>query len=327
MEGASFKGHRVWPYASMLYSRSPLLQEIYCESHRLEPWSVYGHQTRYGHYPYPRVLYVPEAERAALLAAIPERLLDGPDYAAEVIARHQAAAKRLLGLLGRARRGVVDRWLADELIEETCRVLAAGVFKEALEPAALGALLAEIMPVQALGARLLALYQPLGLPHFIQFELRMLFYARRHAEDPDPRWIDRAIERCAHLSRFLLEEPPLAQRDRMAAELEQRGREPQALAAERRQRLEGHRSAVASSLEAERDLLAELDRAGRYTLHTKMTVAALVEFVQFVATFEELKHVLAVEAAKVLRRTIAAAGLPLESVDRERLLAALSPSA
>jgi hypothetical protein len=328
MEGSLHKGWWIWPYATMLYTRSPLLHEIYCESHRLEPWAVRGEASRYGHYAFPNVLYVAAEERSALLTEIGDRLSAGPDYAFSVIDRYSASARRLLERIRAARRAArPSAALADELVEEACRVLSSGVFKEALEPTQAEALLARDLPAGAIRDRLLMLYQPLCLPHFLKFELKVLAFAERWCLSQDRRAIAGAIAHAAHLSRFFLEDAPLADPEAMRAELERAiercGGDPEALRSERRRRLDEHQRAVRDSLAAERDILARMDKVGRYSLATKSTVAALLRFIQFIATLEELKHILTVEAAKALRGVLDRAGLAIESTGRRELLAAL----
>jgi hypothetical protein len=323
MEGACHDGYWIWPYQTMLYTRSPLLKEIYCESHRLEPWAVTGEASRWGHYAFPNILYVPEEERRLLLDSIPERLASGPSYALSVIDRFDRSARRLVRLLILSKRAPAAQ-LADAIVEESSRVLSSGVFKEMLEPDGAARLLSRFMPLAGIRDRLLALYQPLCLPHFLKFELKLLFFAARFAEDAREIHVESAIESCAHLSRFLLEDAPLSEPEAMRAELvrtmERFDRSPEAIRSERARRLGDHARAVEDAFLAERDLLLAIDRIGRTTLHTKRTIAAILRFISFLATFEELKHILTVEAARSLRRFIDHAGLPIEAVDRRAIL-------
>jgi hypothetical protein len=330
MESVPFKNQSVFLYHSMLYTQSPLLKEIYCESHRYEPWAVHGDERRIGEYRFPNVLYVETALRERLLGAIPELLQERPGYAGLVMGRFRAASRALGSGLRRLplRR---DASVARALFDVTGRVLSSGVFKEAFEPAAALRFLGDLMPVAELRGDVLALYQPLCLPHFLKLELKLLHFASRLAATGKKVWVRRCIEQSAHLSRFLMEDTPLDEPEAMRAKLEElierEGGRAEGVAERRRKLIRNHEDAVAASLRAERDILQRLDDFGRYTLRTKQVVMGCLTFIQFLATYEELKHIQTVQVARAFRMLMDREGLGVATTGSEDLWRALSTAA
>jgi hypothetical protein len=310
-----FGRHDVYLYESMFYTRSPLLKELYCESHRYEPWAVNGDPQATGRYVFRNVLYVDAGDRQRLREDILRRLESEPSYQGQVEARFREASRRLARHLVRARRGDHSRQNVAALMDATVRVLSAGIFKEVLEPNQAMDFLAAFMPVEPVRASLLDLYQPLCLPHFLKFELKLLFFARRYREDGDEAQVSRCIDQCAYLSKFLLEPTPLDDPREMRAKMQE------AIGEGKREELaRNHQRVVERSLLAERDILQQLAEAGTYTLRSKRVVMSCLRFIQFISTYEELKHIQAVQAARALRRVMEARGLDLELTTRADLL-------
>jgi len=309
-----FGRHDVYLYESMFYTRSPLLKELYCESHRFEPWAVNGDPQATGRYVFRNVLYVDAGDRARLLGDVVRRLESEPSYQSQIEARFKEASRRLCRHLVRTRRGDHGPQNVGALMDATVRVLSAGIFKEALEPNPAMEFLAAFMPVGPVRAALLDLYQPLCLPHFLKFELKLLYFARRYREDRDERWVSRCIEQCAYLSKFLLEPTPLDDPRAMRAKMEES--DP----GKRRELLRNHERVVERSLLAERDILQHLAETGTYTLRSRRVVMNCLRFIQFISTYEELKHVQAVQAARALRRVMEAHRMDLETTMRADLL-------
>lgn len=314
-----FGRHDVYLYESMFYTRSPLLKELYCESHRFEPWAVNGDPQATGRYVFQNVLYVDAGDRARLLADVLRRLESEPSYEAQVEARFKEASRRLCRHLVRVRRGDHRRENVAALMDATVRVLSAGIFKEVLEPNPAMGFLAAFMPVEPIRASLLDLYQPLCLPHFLKFELKLLYFARRYREDGGAAWVSRCIEQCAYLSKFLLEPTPLDDPRAMRAKMEEAA-DPDR---KRQELLQNHERVVERSLLAERDILQHLAETGTYTLRSKRVVMNCLRLIQFISTYEELKHVQAVQAARALRRVMLARRLDLDTTMRADLLARL----
>ncbi|HYV50073.1 MAG TPA: hypothetical protein VFA20_34695 [Myxococcaceae bacterium] len=309
-----FGRHDVYLYESMFYTRSPLLKELYCESHRFEPWAVNGDPQATGRYVFRNVLYVDAGDRSRLLADILRRLESEPSYQSQVEARFREASRRLCRHLVRTRRGDHGRENVAALMDAAVRVLSAGIFKEALEPNPAMQFLAAFMPVEPVRANLLDLYQPLCLPHFLKFELKLLYFARRHREDGGEAWVSRCIEQCAYLSKFFLEPTPLDDPEAMKAKMDES--DP----GKRGELLRNHQRVVERSLLAERDILQHLAETGTYTLRSKRVVMGCLRFIQFISTYEELKHIQAVQAARALRRVMEAHRLDLDTTLRADLL-------
>jgi hypothetical protein len=320
-----FGRHDVYLYESMFYTRSPLLKELYCESHRFEPWAVNGDPQATGRYVFQNVLYVDAGDRQRLLADVLRRLESEPSYEAQVEARFKEASRRLCRHLVRARRGDHGRENVAALMDATVRVLSAGIFKEVLEPNPAMAFLAAFMPVEPMRASLLDLYQPLCLPHFLKFELKLLYFTRRYREDGDSaKWVSRCAEQCAYLSKFLLEPTPLDDPDAMRAKMEEEAADPEAIDRKRRELVQNHERVVERSLLAERDILQHLAETGTYTLRSRRVVMNCLRLIQFISTYEELKHVQAVQAARALRYVMRAHGLDLDTTMRADLLEGLA---
>jgi hypothetical protein len=328
VQGVAHGNHVVYLYETMLYSESPLLKEIYCESHRWEPWAVRGRERRYGTYAFRNVLYVDRDDREALLGEIATALLHDPSYADSVRGRFDEASRALLRSLRCVRQGAHDRASVEELLTLTGRVLSSGVFKEVLEPDQALELLAGLMPVASIRTPLFALYQPSCLPHFLKFELKLLYFAARYAANGDAFWVRACIDQAAHLSKFQLEptalHEPQAMRQKLREVWEANGASAKSLAAARANMLVRHREAVLAADRAEAEIIASLTSAGRYQLRTISAVRGLLAFIRFIGTFEELKHILTVDAAKTLARVMRKKRLALERTASEALLAALT---
>lgn len=299
----------VFAYDSLLHTVSPLLRWLYAESHAWEPWAITGVEARLGEYRYANVLYVAHDEREAWLDRIFADVVDVRGWARSVELRFRAEGRRLLRAL--RHRDV------ETLLVAAPRVLSVGVFKEVLSDDALVVLLGQFFPAEAARPMLPLLWQPRCLPHFLKFELRSLFAAERGD-------LQGGIRRAAHHSRFLLEDTPFHAPEAFAAHLEALGGRPRA---RRLKRLREHRAAIARADRAERSLLGLMEQFGRHTLEAKLRVHALLRFVRFVATAEELKHVLLVEAARVLRGELERRGLPIETSGPEALRPKPSPRA
>lgn len=328
MKSVLFREHHVYFYHSMLYTRSPLLKEIYCESHRFEPWAVRGDARRMGYYRFPNVLYVERDVRDRLLSEIGPRVMDDPGYPLAVQARFTAASKELARAIRHTRLGRTGPADLDRLIGLAARVLSSGVFKEVLEPAHVAGLLSDFIPPETVREALFRLYQPLCLPHFLKLELKLLHFAHRYEESGrDEDWVQRAIAQCAHLSKFLLEETELHRPDAMRQKLLETVETWGGAEGVRRRRLallDRHRAAVDAAHTADEEILGCLDRFGRYSLRAKLVVMGLLRFIQFVSTAEEIKHIQVVQAARALYLVMAERGLKVETTGREELLAAVT---
>ncbi len=296
----------VYLYASMLYTRSPLLKWLYCESHAWEPWAVRAQEARYGVYRFPNVLYVNRQARDTLLAEIVSRLRSDPSYVAGLARRFEAEA----------------RCLPAGHLQTVARVLSVGVFKEVFEaPQALD-FLSYYLPVEKVEQEVLALYQPACLPHFLKYELKLLFYAEAFARGDDGA-VPRFVRYAAHHSRFLLEDTPLhdpaAARAAMAQVVSRCG-SPTAIRRERKRLRSRHQAALAGALDAEGRVLGAADEYARMTLRSRLVVQQAIRFIRFIATWEELKHILVVEAAHRFRQTMDARGLDVETTGPDEFL-------
>ncbi len=311
----------VFAYESLLHTRSPLLRWIYCESHALEPFAAFGASARQGEYRFQNVLWVEHGRREALLDRVFDELVHTPGWARDVERRFADEGRTLLRALGRARRRPT-RATVDALLRATTRSLSVGVFKEALSDEGLEVFFGQFLPVSRIRPVLPRLWQPRCLPHFLKFELRSLYAAER-LQAQRAGALQTGIERAAHHSRFLVEDTPFHEPATFLAHLGQLTATGSPRAA-RLQRLAEHRRARSRASDAEAAVWRELERFGRHTLDVKLRVHAVLRFVRFVATAEELKHVLTVEAARVCRRVMDALGLPVETTDRDVLLAALT---
>lgn len=322
MQPVRFKDDDVFLYRSWLFSESPILHEIYCESHRFEPWAVDGSPVKAGRYTSEGVLAVPHAERAELLARIPERLVqEGPRVVDEWQARFRGSARALV-MRRAAMRARPDESAFLRVMDAAGRVLSVGVLKERLEPEDARALLLRMVPDRVLREHLLELYQPLCLPHFVKLEAALLFaahrYARARGNKSRKRVVRRAIERHAHHARFLLEETELAGARAMRLELERRIDEhgAQGLARERARVLKANATRREDSMRSARAIRRAI---GDATPRAKATLAAIVRAVQFVSTWEELKHILVMDAARDIRRVLDRVGLPAQGTTSEQL--------
>jgi hypothetical protein len=309
VQGVEFREHIVFLYDSWLITTSPILKLIYCESHRYEPWAIRGDERRIGDYPFPNVLYVDKADRAALLDEIHARLLESPTCARDIDARFRSKGEELLRVARRVRRGERSRDALDALVRTSAQVLSIGALKEMLEPDDVVKLLARFVPLRIARANVLDLFQPLCMPHFVKVEHALLFFAERFARTRSARVIKRAIDKCAHHSRFLLEPTELADARAMRARLVAEGTNAPAIRARRRALLRRHRHACDRSRLAQQAILRSLLDIGPTTLHMKQTLMGIIRTVQLVATWEELKHILAMTAAREIRRMLDDAGL------------------
>ncbi|MBK7857773.1 MAG: hypothetical protein IPJ65_03930 [Archangiaceae bacterium] len=322
MQSVRHDRFEVFIYESLLDTRCSLLKELYCESHRQEPWAVWGRQAPYGALRFPNVLYVDAAERQRLREAITGQLLEGPGYPFEVERRFRAAGRELLRGLQRLKRA---RGSPRQVFEAAARVLSSGVFKENLEPPQLTAFLAQLMPVAQLSPRLSQLYQPRCLPHPLKQRAQLLFAASRLQGRARPRsaQVRAAAARSGYLSDFLMEDGPLDAPEPMARELERLrdevGGSARRLLEARRALLERHQRAVGAAQELEREVLSTAAATGASTLRTRRVVLDVLRLVAWLSTAEELKHILSLQAARALRRCVEEKGLSLEHTSLERL--------
>jgi hypothetical protein len=331
MQPLRFRDDDVFLYRSWLFSESPILHDIYCESHRFEPWAVDGSPLRAGRYTSPGVLAVAHAERAELLARIPERLIESARTVDEWEARFRHAVRALMVRRRALRDQPLDVGALDRVLESAARVLSVGVLKEKLEPEDARALLVRFVPDRVLRAHLLELYQPLCLPHFVKLEAALLFVAARFARARTPakrRAVVRAaIERHAHHARFLLEETELAaasaMRDHIEGAMNEHGASARALRDARARVLAANAARRADALRAARAIKRALVDAGEPTARARATLAGIVRAIQFVATWEELKHILVMDAARDVRRVLDRVGLPARGTSSDELRAAM----
>jgi hypothetical protein len=324
MEPIPYQTKQVYLYGSMLFTHSKLLQDLYAESHRFEPWLIYSQERRTGHFVFPGALYVDSSERTRLLRAVTEQLHRDPTFALSVERRLNQATRTLVRSLVRLRRGV---WNADEVSRAyfTCaQVLSAGVLKEALEPEPLEDFLSLYLAVAPIRAELSHLYQPRCLPHFVKFELKLLFFAEQwRAGRGDPQIPDRAAQVAGYLQRFLLEDGPLDDRERMAERISTMWRTAggaRGLGQHRATLLSQHQLAIARAECAEHAVLQQMHRAGKSTLASRRAVLGTLRIIRVAATYEELKHILSVRAARSLRPLLEHHGLDFASTDLSRLL-------
>lgn len=335
MQPLRFRDDDVFLYRSWLFSESPILHDIYCESHRFEPWAVDGSPLRVGRYTSPGVLAVPHLERDELLARIPERLIESPRTVDEWEARFRGAARalivrrRALRVALRGRRTNVAA-AVDRVLESAARVLSVGVLKERLEPEDARLLLRKLVPDSALRTHLLELYQPLCLPHFVKLEAALLDAAARYARARTPakraRAVRHAIERHAHHARFVLEETELAAPREMRAQLDALvalHRTARALRVERARVLAANAQRRQDAMRAARTIKRALLDVGEPTPRARATLAGIVRAIQFVATWEELKHILVMDAARDIRRVLDRVGLPAAGTSVEELRRAI----
>jgi len=313
----------VFAYESILHTRSPLLRWIYCESHALEPFAAFGSSARQGEYRFPNVLWVEHRRREALLDRIFGELTSTPGWALDVERRFEGQLWALLRSLGRARRRPTASTI-DVLLRDTTRYLSVGVFKEALSDEGLEVFFGQFVPASRIRPLLAPLWQPRCVPHFLKFELRALFAAER-LQHGRPRALELGIERTAHHSRFLVEDTPFHSPSTFLRHLEELGATAgrRGVRALRLRRLAEHHRARARASRAEAAILDEVERFGRHTLEVKLRLHAMLRFVRFVATAEELKHVLTVEAARICRKVMDSKSLEIESTSRDVLLGAL----
>ena len=336
MEGFVFRDQQVFIYRTMLFSASPLLQEIYVDSHRFEPWSVLGIPERTGRIPFSRTLYVDDAERRRLLERIPAMLLEDPTVADALLKRVRSDVVKLVS----ARRAIRTALrtssfpsnlsdITDTVIDGAARILSSGIWKEALAPDAVEALIGMFTPLAPLRPHLLSLYQPLCMPHFLLFESRLLQGAKAYGDSSTQAARNLVIaatsDRAAHLARFQLERhalhAPEAMRARLLALLEHHGgTDGVTLAAG--EVLSRHKRAVDDARASGDAVCRVARRYGPSTLRSRRLLAGIVRLVQVVASLEEFKHVLALEAVSTLRTLIERLNLDAETTDRETLLAA-----
>ncbi|MBN2358306.1 MAG: hypothetical protein JXR83_02575 [Deltaproteobacteria bacterium] len=328
MEGFRYRDDVVFLYGARLYSESPVLHEIYAESHRWEPWCLVGQEQRYGSYRLPGALYIPWQQRAELLARLKPLLLSGPGPGAAIRGRIEAEARQLLRLVRELRRRPARREEVERLLHLASRVLSVGVVKEALEPEEARALLTHFVPDRVAAGQVLALYQPLCLPHYTKLEARILWHAARCAAARDPRRrsaeVRACIARAAHHARFLLEpselSTPAAMRGAFAERMASHGSTRRKLLAARRDVLQQNARARLASHLAAQELLRAAVGLGPATLLARRTFMELVRLIQWVATWEELKHILVMEAAAEVRRILQRHGLPFTATREELLL-------
>jgi hypothetical protein len=314
MQGVDVGEHTVFLYDSWLITRSPILKHIYCESHRYEPWAIRGDDDPVGAYPFPGVLYVDALGRRALLAEIRSGLLWSPRFFYDVERRFRHKGRELLGLAHRARRGERSVALLEALVRAAGQALSIGALKEVLEPDDVVKLLARFVPLHVARAHVLDLFQPLCMPHFVKVEHAVLCFAERYARSKTNAArrgiVRRAIERSAHHARFLLEPTELADRRAMRTRLASEGKNADAIRARRRALLRRHRRARARSLLAQHSILRAAIEVGPASLHARHTLMALIRMAQLIATWEELKHILCMIAAREIRRMLDDAQLP-----------------
>ena len=324
MKGIIHENHYVFLYVTMLHTKAPLLKEIYCESHRYEPWAVYGSERRIGHYVFPNALYIERNLREKLLRDIHLHLREKQDYFDEMYRRFRESVIKFERHLFRAVREDYSRENLSGLLEETAKILSSGIFKEVFEYKDAMNFLSAFMPVHKLQDRILALYQPLCIPHFLKFELKMHFFAEQFAQDYNEKWINRCIDQCAHLSCFLIEDSNYDDPDFMRGELEKiianNENDPQQIRELRLSILRRHEDAVIDTIQAESDILQYMDEYGGYTLNSKIIVKNCIKFIQMIATLEELKHIFSVQTAWVIKKVFKKLGMDLEKTDIRSLL-------
>lgn len=313
----------VFAYESMLHTRAPLLRWLYCESHAFEPFAVHGLEARQGEYRFRNMLWVPHAQREALLDDVFSQAMN-PAWTRQVERRFDAEGRRLLRALVQTRRHA-SRATVATLLDAAARFLSVGVFKEALSDEGLALLLGQVLPEGRVRPVIPALWQPRCQPHFLTFELRALFALERLRAGA-PNALPTGIARAAHHARFLVEDTPFhepAAFERHLDELQRAHprRSPRQLRLERRR---AHLAARRRADEAEATIVAAMDDFGRHTLATKLKVHGLLRFVRFLATTEELKHVLLVETARRCRLLMDESGLDLEETMPSDLLQALA---
>ncbi|MBX7100110.1 MAG: hypothetical protein K1X89_20515 [Myxococcaceae bacterium] len=316
-----FGRFEVFLYESMLDTRGPLLKELYCESHRQEPWALHGTSSPWGVFWFPGVLAIDAQERARELGWLRQQLVQAPGYALEVEQRFAAECRGLLKRLHALRAGRGD---ARQVFLSAGRVLSSGIFKEVLEPQALAEALEGFLPLGALRSRLPALYQPRCLPHGLKQHAMLLFAAAHLPARGRDRaaHVRRAALRSGYLSAFAMEDAALDAPRAMEAALEALKRRfgtPRRLLAQRRALFARHRARVRESEALEAELLSAAASAGPATLSSRRTLRGLLRMVAFIATSEELKHVLALRAIRGLRSEVERRGLSLETATLSKL--------
>jgi hypothetical protein len=305
MEGRIYKDHYVYAYASALHTISPLLKEIYCDSHRREPWAIYGSEKKYGHYIFQNVLYIPVHERQKLLDDIQQLIKTRLDFVEDIIHRYTDCGQKLMRGIVRVKSGDHSRKSVKRLIDGTSRFLSCGVFKEVFEYKDALKCLEHFMPVETLFDQVLALYQPLCFPHYLKYEVHLLYFSYLYALDKNDCWIHRCIDRSAYLTRFFVEDTPYDNPENMyrgiKKVIEKHDNSPENIINRRKLLLNSHQEAVKQTYKAERDILQLMDEFGNYSLRSKLTVKNILRFIQFIATTEELKHIFTVKTAKIIK--------------------------
>lgn len=330
MQGFRHGDDVVFLYGAWLYSAAPVLHEIYAESHRWEPWCILGQSRRYGRYRLPAALYIPWQQRASLLGQLQPMLLSGPDAGAAIRSRVQREARTLLHLVRRLRQRPARRDDVERLLHLAARVLSVGVIKEALEPEEARAVLGHLVPDRVAREQVLALYQPLCLPHYSKVEARILWHAARYAAARSIRQrnaeVRTCIARAAHHARFMLEpgelSTPAAMRAAFAERTANHGATKKRLLAARRDVLQQNARARQASQQAAQELLRAQLALGPATLLARRTLMELVRLIQWLATWEELKHILVMEAAREVRRVMQRHRVPCTAT-RDELLQVL----
>lgn len=308
----------------MLFTVSPILKEIYCESHRYEPWAVCGNEEKYGEYKFENSLYIKSSLRDELLSHITKELQNSPEYLWKLINRYKLSSIRLKKYQFLASKGDYSYDNIRKLIDETCRVLSCGIFKEVFEPEQAMSVLAAYIPVKDNRDKILSLYQPLCIPHFLKYELKLLYFSEKYAEKKDEKWIFSSIERNAHFSRFLIEDTPYDNSELMKEQMEnviaRCGGNPLSVKKERLRLLKHHRETVKNSILAGRDILQAMDDFATYQLRSKIIVNNIIRFIQFIATFEELKHIFTVQTGKIIKDILKKKRMDIEKADIKKLL-------
>ena len=324
MQSVPYKDYQVFLYESMFHTRSPLLKEIYCESHRYEPWAVHGKNQKCGRYLFRNILYIENDVRNSLLNDIHKELHENSEYVEKLLKRFKKSSKNLQKHLFYAKKGDYSRKNIKAMIEETAKMLSSGIFKEIFEYREAMNFLSNYMPADSLRNSLLLLYQPLCIPHYLKYELKLLFFTEKYAEDRNEKWILRCISQCAYLTRFLIEDTPFDNPSSMKKEMEKIikncGNDINAIKEKRDNLRENHMRAIKDALKAEHDILEAMNNYGSYSLRTKIIVKNCIKFIQFIATLEELKHIFAVQTAKALKDVLKKYRLRIEKADIKDLL-------
>ena len=331
MQGIIHGNHYVFLYSTMLHTRASLLKEIYCESHRFEPWAVYGSERRIGRYVFPNVLYIEKNRRKKILNDISTQLLEKPEFYDKLYHRFYKSVIRFEWYLFGALRGNHSSNVIRGLICETCKILSSGIFKEVFEYNDALNFLSHFIPVENLQNKVLALYQPQCIPHFLKFDLKMHFFAEKLAKEENEKWIYRCIDQCAHLSRFLIEDTPYHDPGYMKDELEKiiaaNDGNPAKIKQQRLNIMQKHGEALQDGIAAEKYILQSMDQFAVYSLRSKIIVTNCIKFIRFIATLEELKHIFSVQTAWALREIYSNFNLDLEETYIQDLLELLQKKA